>query len=115
MTRRARYPLVATDDVRDLHGAVVDDVRQMVRGEAVRLQKHEVIEERVSEADLAPQQVVADGLALGLRGEPDDLGAALGLVAGAKGGVVAVAAVVLRGLAPLLLRFRIAASSSGVQ
>ena len=105
VARRARYPLVAADDVGDPHGAVVDDVRQMVGGKAVRLQEHEVVEQHVAEADLAAQQVVADGLPLGLGGEPDDLGAALGLVAGAQVGVVAVAAVVFRGLAPLLLLF----------
>ena len=67
-----REPLLRPDHVGDPHQVVVDDVRQVVRREAVALQQDLVVDLRVVEPDLAPQQVVDDRLARGRHREPDD-------------------------------------------
>ena len=89
-------PLLAADDVADPHEVVVDDDRQVVGGEAVRLEQDLVVEAGEVEADLAAQQVGHDAGALagdlhaddaGLPGRPapaavPGVGVALGLVGG---------------------------------
>ncbi len=53
-------PLLGADDVGDLHEVVVDDVGEMVSGEAVGLHQHLVVDVRVLEGDVAAQ-FVAEG------------------------------------------------------
>ena len=96
-------PLLAADDVADPHEVVVDDDRQVVGGEAVRLEQDLVVEAGEVEADLTPQQVGhgagalagdlhADDAGLARRPAPaavPGVGAALGLVGGRLSGLLA--------------------------
>ena len=59
---RAGEPLLAPQDVGDGHLVVVRDRRQVVGGEAVRLEQHRVLDQGVLEADRAPDGVPEDGL-----------------------------------------------------
>ncbi|GBD19556.1 hypothetical protein HRbin27_02063 [bacterium HR27] len=72
MERRRRDPLFRPQDVRDLHGVIVDDVRQMVGREAVRLEQDEVLQQPVLVGDLAAQEVDDRRLPLERHLEADD-------------------------------------------
>ena len=52
-----RYVIVAADDVRDLHLEIVDDNRQMIRGQPVRSKDDEVLDLRVVEFDCASDAI----------------------------------------------------------
>src|SRR3546814_15157786 len=52
--------LIATRDVRDLHRVVVHDVGEVIGGEPVRLEDHEVVEGRVLDLDRTAEQIVHD-------------------------------------------------------
>ena len=51
---RGRDPLLGADDVGDAHEVVVDDVGQVVGGQAVALEEHLVVAAGVREHHLAP-------------------------------------------------------------
>ena len=76
---RGRDPLLGADDVADLHQMVIDDVGQMIRGEAVRFEQHLVVHVVVREGDGAAQLVAEGGLALYRNLEADDRRATLRL------------------------------------
>ena len=100
VARRRGDPLVAAGDVRDLHRVVVDDVGQVVRGEAVRLQDHEVVEEAVLVRDLAADEVAEGRGALLWHPEAHHVRLArTGSTRSLRRVEVAVAPVVARGLA----------------
>src|SRR6185437_9078091 len=56
--RGAADPLVATQDVGDLHQVVVDHVRQVIRRPAVGLEQYLIVDQLVLEGDLATKDVV---------------------------------------------------------
>ena len=69
---RAGQPLLSPHYVADLHQVVVRDVGQVVSGEAVGLEHHEVVGQAVLKRDLPPDQVVDFGDALEGHLEPHD-------------------------------------------
>ena len=87
VARRRGDPLVASGDVRDRHRVVVDGVGEVVGGEAVRLEQHEVVEQAVLVADLAADQVAERGDALARHAEADHVRLAAGGALRAPGGV----------------------------
>ena len=54
-------PLLGTDDVGDLHEVIVDDVGEVVGGEAVGLHEHLVVDVAVLEGDVAAELVAEGG------------------------------------------------------
>ena len=60
---RGGDPLLGADDVGDLHEVVVDDVGEMVSGEAVGLHEHLVVDVVVVEGDGVAKFVAEGGLA----------------------------------------------------
>ena len=57
MLGRGGYPLFGADDVGDLHEVVVDDVGEVVGGEAVGLHQYLIVDVVVLEGDVAAQLV----------------------------------------------------------
>ena len=95
---RGGDPLLGSDDVGDLHEVVVDDVGQMIGGEAVGLEQDLVVDIVMGEDDGAAELVAEGGLALDGDFEADYAGAAFGLECGdLRGGEFAVRSVVTRG------------------
>jgi hypothetical protein len=70
---KGRDPLLGPDDVGDAHEVVVDHVGEVVGRMAIGLQEHLVVDLGVSDDDIAAQQVMGHGLALGRHGEADDM------------------------------------------
>ncbi|MDZ7726993.1 MAG: hypothetical protein U5Q44_01670 [Dehalococcoidia bacterium] len=62
--RDAGEPLFAAEHVADLHQMVVVRRGQVIGGEAVRLERNEVVLETVLEGDLAADGIVERGVAL---------------------------------------------------
>jgi hypothetical protein len=79
MLGRGGYPLFGADDVGDLHEVIVDDVGEMVGGEAVGLHQHLIVDVVVLEGDVAAQLVAKGGRGgcvtrVGRDGHADDEG-----------------------------------------
>jgi len=55
-----------------LHVVIVHHIRQVIGGEPIGFQQHQILECDVLENHLAPDQVVDDGFALSRHGEADD-------------------------------------------
>ena len=72
--RRGADPLLGAHDVADLHEVIVDDVREVVRREAVRLEQHLIVDLLVLERDLAAEAVLDDGLTFLRHREANDVG-----------------------------------------
>ncbi len=51
--RRRGDPLLGADDVCNLHEVIVDDIGEVIGGEAVRLQKNLIVDIVVFEGDVA--------------------------------------------------------------
>ena len=64
LARRVREVVLAADDVRDAHVAVVHRDREVVERAAVRAGDHEVVDRRQRERDVAADHVLHDDLAL---------------------------------------------------
>ena len=77
-----RDPLLGADDVGDLHEVVVDDVGEVIGGEAVGLEQDLVVDVVVGEGDGAAQLVAKGCLSLDGDLEADDRRAAFGLECG---------------------------------
>ena len=58
---RGGDPLLGADDVGDLHEVVVDDVGEVVGGEAVGLQQDLIVDVGVLEGDVAAELVAESG------------------------------------------------------
>ena len=99
----ARKPLLATDDMRDLHVVVVHEHGEVIGGEAIGLDDDEVVLECVLEGDIAPDRVVERGDAGAIHTETHDRGLAADALVGFVTGGGAAAAVVAGGQAVLLL------------
>jgi hypothetical protein len=81
--------------VRDPHLSIVHDRREMVGGEAVRLEQHVIVIAHVLKHNLAADGIVKHGLALKRHGEPHHKGFAVSLfLCPLLGGEIAAAAVV---------------------
>ena len=65
-------PLFGADDVGDAHEVVVDDIGQMIGGEAVGLQQNLVVDVVVGELDVAAELVAEGGFAFDGDLEADD-------------------------------------------
>ena len=70
----ARQPLLAAKDVGDAHRPVVHDAGEVVGGEAVGLEEHEVVHQAILERHAAANQVVEDSRAFEGHGEPHHRG-----------------------------------------
>ena len=111
--RRRRNPLLAADDVADLHQVIVDDDREMIGGEPVRLQQHLVVEARQVERDL-PAQRVGDRYRSLARGFMRITCAVPASIRFRAASVDCSRSASYGAGSPEFLRFRQAASSSGV-
>ena len=75
-------PLFATHDVRDAHEAIVDDVGQVVRRVAIRLEQDEIVKLAVLHGNVSTKQIVELGGTLQRRGQANDGLDALRLIVG---------------------------------
>src|SRR5262249_5590468 len=102
LLRRRADPLLAADDVADLHQVIVDDDREMIGREAVGLQDHLVVGK--GRAGLPADQVVEDQRRIVRDEHPDDrLVGEAGLAGSLLARLAQAAAVVARRLAALAL------------
>ena len=93
--RRRRDPLFGADDIGDAHEVIVDDVGQVVGGEAVAFEQDLVVDVGVVEGDVAAQFVAEGGAGLLRDLEPNGVGFAGGelgvdLLGGEIAGMAAV-------------------------
>ncbi len=59
--------------MRDLHLVVIHDYREVIGREAIALDHHHVVLQRILERDRATDQVIDDRLALEWYCQPDDI------------------------------------------
>ena len=76
--RRGGEVFHTAHDVGDAHQVVVDDVREIVGGHAIRLDQHHIVQRVVGHGDVAEYEVVITGLTFGGRVHADDVGDARG-------------------------------------
>src|SRR5579859_10764 len=83
VTRRAGNPLLGAQEMGNLHQMIVNDMREMVGWESIRLENNEIIDVGILEGDVAVQLVMHNRFTVDGHGKAHRPGDARGIVGGA--------------------------------